>query len=404
MWWDSHIEDLEVIDGKGCKLKLSDGKWYHDLGAGATSVNLGHGRKELLERFKYITFFSSYFYPNKFSSEYRKKLIGRINGYLKEEFYGEGDIVFVSAGNEAVDVAVRIAKKVTGRKKIVSTYTSYHGRSLSATSLTKLPFSNGIADRSNTLFFKYPKDEKEVSSSISELEEHLKSKEAAACILEPFQGEGGITPAPKGFLEKVRELCDRYGVLLIFDEIQSGFGRCGHLFYFLRLKVRPDIFCIGKGMANGVPASGVICKKGLLEDRKKFSHELFATSFGGNPFSMVAALWVLEELSDEFLKEVRKKSSYFIEKLKELLSFSCVKDVRGIDGGIVFGVELRNRELAERAVKLSLSEGLLFPPPKGAEGTVLKISPPLIITYEEIDDIMEKVKRVLTKLEERGGG
>ena len=401
MWWDSHIENLEVIDGKGCKLKLSDGKWYYDMTSGATCVNLGHGRKELLEKISNITFFNSYFHHNKFFTEYRKKLVDRINAYLNNEFYGKEDIVLVSAGNEAVDVAVRIARKVTGRKKIVSTYTSYHGRSLSATSLTKLPFSNGIADRSNTLFFKYPRDEKEVPSSISELEEHLKSKEAAACILEPFQGEGGITPAPKGFLEKVRELCDRYGVLLIFDEIQSGFGRCGHLFYFLRLGVKPDIFCIGKGMANGVPASGVICRKGLLEDRKKFSHELFATSFGGNPFSMVAALWVLEELSDEFLKEVREKSRYFSERLKELLSFSCVKDVRGIEGGIVFGVELKNGELAEKAVKLSLSEGLLFPPPKGAEGTVLKISPPLIITYEEIDDIMERLERVLTRLEEK---
>jgi len=403
MWWNSHIGELKIVDGKGCKLKLSNDEWYYDLGAGAASINLGHGREKLLEKLNNITFFSSYFYPNKFSAEYRKKLVGRINEYLNKDFYGENDVVFVSAGNEAVDVAVRISKKITKKKKIVSTYTSYHGRSLSATSLTKLPFSNGIADRSNTLFFKYPKDEKEIASSLTELENHLKKNEVAACILEPFQGEGGIIPAPKEFFRQVRELCDKYGVLIIFDEIQSGFGRCGHLFYFLEIGVKPDILCIGKGMANGVPASGVICRKGLLEDREKFSHELFATSFGGNPFSMVAALWVLEELTDEFLEEVRKKSEYFFGKLKELEDLPVVEEVRGVKGGMVFGIELKSKELADKAVKLSLDEGLLFPPPKGEKGTVLKISPPLIVTCEEMDDIIERLKRILSQLGENVG-
>ena len=243
----------------------------------------------------------------------------------------------------------------------------------------------------------------EVARCVTQLENLFHSvlapSQVACIVVEPVQGEGGYLPAPKTFLEKLRAICDEHGILLIFDEIQSGYGRTGHLFAKDYYGVQPDILTSAKGIANGIPLSAVIGKSEYMDQWEPGAH---GGTFGGNPLACAAGNAVLDIMNDDFLGNVRQKGTYFKEKLELLANkYDVISSVRGL--GLMIGVEFRNPQTNEPATELvtkiraeALNEHLILLN-CGVFHNVIRFIPPLIVSYDVIDKALEIIDRSVAK-------
>ncbi|HEX8138413.1 MAG TPA: acetyl ornithine aminotransferase family protein [Pyrinomonadaceae bacterium] len=323
---------------------------------------------------------------------------------------------FANSGTEAVETALKLAMHATGRQKFIAFFNSFHGRTLGSLSLT----SSKVAQRRgfhrqalDVTHVPYPNSfrdpftgERSDAATVSRrcldwIEQRLfktttPPEEVAGIVVECVQGEGGYIPAPKEFLQGLRRICDEYGILLIVDEVQSGMGRTGRMFASEHYDLKPDIVTIAKGIASGLPL-GLCVARARLMDWKPGAH---ASTFGGNPVAIAAALKTIELLERELIANSREVGAYLQAGLRKLMEkHECIGDVRGL--GLMIGVEfVTDRatlapapELRDRVERACYERGLII---LGAGNNTIRWSPPLILTRENVDVALEIFDEAIT--------
>lgn len=394
-----------VMDhGKGVEVWDVDGKRYVDFAAGIAVNSTGHSHPEVVaaitEQAQKFIHISSDFYHVKWI-ELAEKL-DEIS-----PFHLPAISFMANSGSEAVESALKLAKYYTERSQFIGFLGGFHGRTAGSLSMTasKLiyhryfyPLMNGVTH------IPYPnpyrpllqmEEGEDVGDAVIRYMEDvvfqklLPPTEVAGILIEPVQGEGGYIFPPGRFLPALRELCDKYGILLIADEVQSGMGRTGKWWAVDHYGVEPDIVCIAKGIASGLPM-GVMMAKAELMTWPNGSH---GNTFGGNPLACAAALKTIELIENQYLENTQKMGVIALDILKELqTNHSCIGDVRG--KGLMIGVEfVKDRKTKEAAADLRnevvdrcFEKGLLT---LGCGDSTIRITPPLCVTEEEIREGLE---------------
>jgi len=316
---------------------------------------------------------------------------------------------FANSGTEAVETALKLSMHATGREKFIAFFNSFHGRTLGSLSLTsskaaqRRGFKRQVLDVTHVPFpnvFRHPftgeqTDGETASLAVLDWIENrlfkttLPPEECAGIVVECVQGEGGYVPAPRQFLQGLRRICDREGIMLIVDEVQSGMGRTGKMFACEHYDLKTDIVCIAKGIASGLPLGACVARAGLM-DWKPGAH---ASTFGGNPVAIAAALKTIELLENGLVQNSADVGEYLQEGLRKLMrKHDCIGDVRGF--GLMVGVEFVEDkasrkpapELRDRVEVAAFERGLIL---LGAGFNTIRWSPPLIITRENVDVALE---------------
>jgi acetylornithine/LysW-gamma-L-lysine aminotransferase len=373
---------VTIEKGVGAHVWDIDGKEYIDCMGGYGVAIVGHQNKRVVKAIKeqvdkIITVHSSLY--NKTREEFLKTLIGLAPKGLTQ-------VHLNNSGAEAIEAAIKFARKFTGKKGMVAMKGSYHGKSLGALSLTFNPkYKKAFEPLVEKVSFASFGDIESLRATIDE--------DTAFVILEPIQGESGINVAPDGFLQEVRKVCDEKGILLIFDEIQAGLGRTGRLWACDHWNTAPDILCLAKGIAGGVPMGATLVRPDILASMSKGEH---SSTFGGNPLSCAAGIATLQALTQDGLIENSEKMGKLfregLEKLKE--KHSIIREIRG--KGLMIGVELKF-EVKDILMNL-IKEGILM---LYSGRNILRILPPLVISKEDIAKVLQTLDLVLTKEEQK---
>lgn len=408
-----HLYHPLVIErGEGCWVIDREGKRYLDLSSGLAVLNIGYGHPRVLERvaqqMERFVHTGGIFY-NETSLAAAEMLTSVTPKGLDMLF-------FSNSGAEAVDGAVKLARFVTGRQGIVAFSGAFHGRTLGALSLTTS--SARYRSRYHPLLpsvyhAPYPAcrsclfgcDPESCSlACLKYLREMLRHvitpAEVAAVIIEPVLGEGGYVPAPAAFLLGLRELCDQHGILLIFDEVQSGIGRTGDWFAAQRYGVTPDVMSVAKGIASGFPLSAVVARHEIMEKWPQGAH---GTTFGGNPVACAAAIATIETIRDEGLLPrcliLGERAMTRLQAMQE--RHPCIADVRGL--GLMIGVELAHADGTpdtagcERLMDFCREQGLLIIN-CGPQRNVVRLIPPLTISDAELEQALDILESGLGSL------
>ena len=303
-----------------------------------------------------------------------------------------------STGAEAVEAALKTAMLATGKFAFAAYRGAYHGLSLGTLPIAgiekfRVPFAPYVAQR--TLFLEYPHADRSpdegLGAALEQVRRALRARDdLAALFVEPLQGRGGCIVPPAGYLRGLREICDSLGILLVFDEIYTGFGRTGTMFACEREGVVPDILCVGKAMANGFPISAAIARPAIMDVWPESPGEALHTStYLGNPMACAAALANLGEIERlQLPQRANELGARLGERLEALRANDAVIDVRG--RGLMWGIELAGVQHAERAVKDALKAGVILLQ-AGPAGNVLSITPPLVISEEQLARAIEVV-------------
>lgn len=314
-------------------------------------------------------------------------------------------VLFLNSGSETIDGAIKLARRVTGRPAVIAFRGAFHGRTIGATSVTTSalnyrkgyePLLPGVYTSVFPAAYRsYAGDEERaVADSLRHLDALLASTvspgDVAAVVIEPVQGEGGYYPAPAAFLRGLRERCTRHGILLVADEVQSGYGRTGDMWAFQDSGVVPDVVCVAKAIANGLPLSAIVASRATMSAWGKSAH---GTTFGGNPVACAAGVAVLETIRDEgLLDNARARGAELMGGLRELMAeHASIGDVRG--RGLMIGVEfVKDRasrapdgDLADTVLGRALDAGLLLLS-CGAGHQVVRWIPPLDVTVSEVEE------------------
>lgn len=322
------------------------------------------------------------------SSLYNKTREGFLDMLASVAPRGLTGIHLNNSGAESIEAAIKFARKFTSKTGVVAMRGSYHGKSMGALSLTfnpkyRKPFAPLLADVS---FAKFG-DVDSIRDSIND--------ETGMIIVEPIQGESGIHVAPDGFLQHVRDICDERSILLVFDEVQSGMGRTGRLWAGSHWDVTPDIMCVAKGMAGGVPMGATLARPEILSCISKGEH---SSTFGGNPLSCAAGKAAFEAIiQDGLIDNAADVGSYIIRSLHEMQkSHPMIREVRG--RGLMIGVELRFevRNILHNLIKRGVL--MLY-----SGRNVLRMLPPLVLTREQADIILHKLEEAITDEERLRG-
>ena len=369
---------ISLISGAGCYVKDSEGKEYLDFLAGIAVNALGYNHPQfntaVQEQLNLIIHYSNLFY-NEQQIELAEKLV--LNSHFDKAF-------FCNSGTESVEAALKLAKKIGKQKKngawkIIAMNKSFHGRTTGSLSLTgQIKYQESFLPLLQGITFADFNDFDDLKKKVD--------TETCAIIIEPLQGEGGIYPANQEYLEKVRDLCTKENIVLIFDEVQCGIGRTGLLFAHEHFNVYPDIICLAKGLGGGLPIGAILSTEAF----NQFEPGDHAATFGGNPLVCTGAIAVLTELLDNNLLEHTKKVSVYLkEKLNELTNkYSTIKELRGI--GLMLGIELTIP--AGEIVTKCREKGLLL---ATAGSSVIRFVPPLIVTEEDIDKAVSILDSVI---------
>ncbi len=323
-------------------------------------------------------------------------------------------VFFLNSGSEALEAAMKLARRVTGRPAIVAFTGAFHGRTIGATSITSsnVNYRRGYEPLLPSVYLtQFPRvyrdfggdEERAVRVTLGHLEAlfatTVPGESVAAVIIEPVQGEGGYVPAPAAFLRALREICDRYGILLVADEVQTGFGRTGKMWSFEHAGIVPDVVCAAKAIANGLPLSALMSRRELQERWGKSAH---GTTYGGNPVACAAGVAVLKTIAAEGLvANAAERGAELIAKLRAIAAEDArIGDVRGL--GLMIGVEfVKDRETrepdgetCEAVIQACADEGLLLIS-CGVEHNVIRWIPPIDVTSVEIDEALAIFRRVL---------
>jgi len=364
---------LVLTKGEGMYLYDENGKKYLDMMSNYGVDIFGYNHSFLLEKLtgqlkKLSTLHCSF--NNDTRALAAEALVKRCGGGLVQVYLS-------NSGTEAIEAALKFTVLATGKKKFIACRNAYHGKtlgSLSATSEEKYraPFEPLLWNFNHVSYG----DSQELEKAVDE--------KVAAFIVEPIQGEGGIVLPDKNYLTKVRKICDRTGILLVLDEIQTGVGRTGYFLASQKEKINYDIVCLGKGLAGGIPIGATLVSQKVAGKIPKLIH---SSTLGGNPLACAGILAVLELLNEKMLKRVRELGDSFLEQLREIRS-PLVKEVRG--RGLMIGLEIRDRR-NEILKQLQTNKILAIP----AGENVVRFLPSYIIESEHLDFVIDYLKKIL---------
>ncbi len=371
-----------VEKGLGSHVWDSNGKDYIDCMGGYGVALVGHRNERVVNAIKsqiekIITVHSSLY------SKTREEFLEHL---FKVAPKGLTQVHLNNSGAESIEAAIKFARKFTGKKGMVAMKGSYHGKSMGALSLTFNPkYRESFKPLVDGAKFSAYGDLDALRSSID--------KDTAFVILEPIQGESGIHVPPDGFLQEVRKICDENDILLIFDEIQSGLGRTGRMWASEHWETIPDIMCLAKGIAGGVPMGVTLVKPDILSVMKKGEH---SSTFGGNPLSCAAGTATIQALTqDNLLKNAEVMGNKLFQGLIELKNkHSIIREVRG--KGLMIGAELKFevKDILLEGIKNGLL--LLY-----SGRNILRFLPPLVISDEDVTNTLQILDKLLTNEEDR---
>ncbi|PKM79469.1 MAG: putrescine aminotransferase [Firmicutes bacterium HGW-Firmicutes-13] len=393
------------VKAEGSFLWDDQGNKYVDFLAGYGSLNVGHNHPKILEAVKKAAGMPNLIQAtlNPLTGALAHNLAQITPGSLQRSF-------FCNSGTEAVEAAIKLAKISTGREKIVYCDRSFHGKTMGSLSVTgrekyQRPFDPLLSCCSRVPF-----------GDTEALEEVFKNKDVAGFIVEPIQGEGGIFVPPKGYLKKVRESCDRYGTLLIMDEIQTGLGRTGSMFACEYEEVVPDILCLAKSLGGGIMPIGAIITSDSCWQKAYGSVDkclIHTSTFGGNAWAAAAAIAALDIIQEEELvQQASEKGEYLFNKLQNFKEkYNLVEDIRG--RGLLIGLEFRPVDnIFDKftgGVMGSLSSNYTGAMIAGEllnkyrilavytlnNPNVIRLEPPLNIGYEQLDYVLDSLEEIL---------
>ena len=397
--------NLPVIKAEGCHYFGLDGKTYLDFTSGIATENVGHRHPKVVQAVK--DGLESLMHGPSGVIMYEKILM--LAKELGEVMPGDLDcFFFANSGSEAIEGAMKLAKFVTKRPYVISFTGCFHGRTMGSLSVSTSKSKYRKHLQPNWLVYQVPYQDKNADeqTAVKKLEEDIASlfahqvspDEVACMIVEPILGEGGYIVPHEAWLKKVREICSRHGILLIFDEVQTGFGRTGEMFAAQTFDVTPDIMAIAKAIASGLPLSATVASKELMQQWPLGSH---GTTFGGNPLACQSALATLKVLKEENLLDNSKSLGlYALNRLKDLKEkYPVISNVRG--RGLMIGIEFSDPvtgkpdgSMVKEILDLALEEGLLLYL-CGNEGEVIRFIPPLTVTKDEIDQGLEMFEKAI---------
>jgi acetylornithine/N-succinyldiaminopimelate aminotransferase len=371
-----------MTHGRGTEVWDKEGKRYLDFVAGVAVNSVGHAHpavaQAMAEQAQKLVHVSNYFFnePN--------VLLARRLCMLT----GMSRALFCNSGTEAIEACLKLARRYfydrgeRGRTRIIAFERSFHGRTMGALAATgQAGYREGFGPLGPVTHVPY--------GDLAATREALGS-DVAAILVEPVQGEGGVVPAPPGFLRGLRELTENHGSLLIADEIQTGVGRTGEFLGCMHFAVRPDVIALAKGLGGGFPIGAMLCTAALEKGLPPGSH---GTTFGGNPLASTVAMTVLDVIESEgLIAAAREQGNYLLGRLGEVLERfpRLIRETRGL--GLLCALDL-NVDVDARALMVSLREaGLLV---SIAGGSALRFSPPLVTTREQIDEAIAIVEAVL---------
>lgn len=375
---------LVIERGEGVRLWDTSGKQYIDLYAGIAVSALGHAHPELVEAISRqagkVLHLSNYYYnePNILLAE---KLCGLAR--MDRAF-------FCNSGTEAIEAVLKVARRhffaqgQTERYRVIAFHNAFHGRTLGALAATGQPkYRDGFGPLPGVTHVPY---------GDAEAVRREMGPDVAAILVEPVQGEGGVTPAPAGFLQALRQIADEHGALLLADEVQTGVGRTGTFLACEQAGVKPDAVALAKALGGGMPIGAMLCKEKLAEALPPGAH---GSTYGGNPLASAAALAVLQVIErDGLMAHATQMGEYLAGRLQELVEKHAVAESQrglGLLRALVLRDDIDPRALLERLCE----EGVLL---TVAGGTALRFTPPLIIQRSDLDEALGAVDRVLGEL------
>ena len=396
--------------GRGVEVWDVDGNRFLDFAAGIATCSTGHSHPDVVaaikaaaERFLHIS--SDYWH------EGQVRLGERMNELspLKEPAMS----FFCQSGTESVEGALKLARSVTGRGRFIGFLGSFHGRTMGSLSFTSSKYTQQkgfFPTMPGVTHVPYPNNYRPLLAGKEQGEAVLRyieevlftsnvpPSEVAAILIEPIQGEGGYLVPPDGFLKGLRALCDRHGILLIFDEVQSGIGRTGRMFACQHWDVAPDIITLAKGLGSGLPIGMVVAKKSLMS---KWSRGAHGNTYGGNPVCCAAALATLELVEKQYAANAARVGEYFMGQLRGLAErHAVIGEVRG--KGLMIGMELVTdrdsrtpaRALTEALIKRAYHNGLML---LSCGQSTVRFMPPLLVSTGEIDEGMRLLEASLVE-------
>ena len=363
--------DIILVRGKGAKLYDDRDREFIDCASNVGVSNIGHGNKAVAEAIyeQYLQLGNCYsMFYNPVRARLAEKLVKITPDKLKKVF-------FCNSGAEAVEAALKFARATTGRAEIIAAMRGFHGKTMGALAATwgkeyQKPFMPMLPGLKHVPYNNFEKLEGAVNEN------------TAAILLEVVQGEGGVRVGSREYFQKARKLCDARKVMLIIDEVQTGFGRTGTMFACEQF-VSPDLLCLAKSLAGGIPMGAVLCTEDTAVPVKSHS-----STFGGNPIACAAAIASLEVIEREGLVANAKTLGAYLSEGLQTIGSAKVREVRGL--GLMVGIELK--EKAGRYVQQLMDQGVIT---LLAGATVIRLLPPLVITKEEIDIVVNTFREVL---------
>jgi len=395
--------------GRGTEVWDVDGNRFLDFMAGIAVCSTGHAHprvvaavKDAADRFLHIS--SDYWHEN------MTALAERLAAHAP---MGEPVMSFLcQSGTESVEGALKLARYVTGRPRFIGFLGGFHGRTMGSLSFTSSKYTQqkGFAPTMpGVTHVPYPNPYRPLFASSDQgaaaldylrmvFERNVPPSEVAAILVEPIQGEGGYLVPPDGFLAGLREICDQHGILLIFDEVQSGVGRTGRMWASQHWGVKPDIMTSAKGLGSGLPIGAVVAKKTIMEQWQRGAH---GNTYGGNPLSCAAAVATLDLVASDYAANAARVGEHFMHRLRELQrDFPCVGDVRG--KGLMIGMELIEgdaartpaRKLCDDVVTRAYHNGLLL---LSCGTSTVRFMPPLSVSEAEVDEAVGLLRVALNE-------
>lgn len=380
-----YFGDFEIDSAKGCYLYGTDGKKYLDMSSGIAVTNTGHCHPKVVAS----------------ASKQLKKLIHICIGIACYEPYvklaemlqkivpmKDAQFFFCQSGSEATEAAIKLAKYATKKPGIIALKGGFHGRTYGSLSMTtsKMKYRDGYQPLVPNVYV--------IEEDLAKIEKTLKTKKIAAVMTELILGEGGYALRSKKFIKGLRQICNKYGALLIIDEVQSGIGRTGKWFLSEHYGVKPDIVCLAKGLASGFPLGGIAAPAKLMAKWSPGSH---GGTFGGNPVCCAAAIATLEVIKKEkLMANAAKMGNYLTAQLKKLQKkYPVIKDVRGF--GLMVGVEIGDWDKVSKIMAYCLKKQVVIIP-TGGGGTVIRFIPPLTINKKQINQALKVFTSALASL------
>ncbi|HET8692521.1 MAG TPA: acetyl ornithine aminotransferase family protein [Steroidobacteraceae bacterium] len=394
-----------ISHGRGTEAWDVDGNRFLDFAAGIAVCATGHAHPRVVKAVqeaagKFLHISSDYWHEEMTSLAERLSALAPMSE--------PGMVFFCQSGTESVEGALKLARYVTKRGRILAFLGSFHGRTMGSLSLTSskytqqagfFPTMPGVTHvpypNSYRPLFAGSDQGKAVLDYIRMLfERNLPPGEVAAIVVEPLQGEGGYLVPPPGFLAGLREICDEHGILLMFDEVQSGIGRTGKMFCAEHSGVKPDIMTLAKGLGSGLPIGAVVARASLMKQWKKGAH---GNTFGGNPVSCAAANATIELVREQYAANAARVGAHFMKRLNEMKAdYPCIGEVRGL--GLMIGVEMIEKDgsparaMVDRLLHHAYRNGLLL---LSCGVSTLRFMPPLCVTEAEVDEAIVYLRHSL---------